>query len=149
MSLCKNLILVISHLFFFMRKNLFSFGFYKSHIKNFLVWNVGHLFARWLVLTSQHIANEIFLDLRPEVFHTGIFDDCYAQLIVLKGHVLLRPDSCIFVLFSRNVGTHELYYILFRNCALLSSFLAFSLCLLYSGYLQLSGILTRTATRNA
>ena len=105
--MCENLILVISHLFalrrsFLVRKNL-SFGFYESHIKNFSVWNVGHHFARWPALASQHVANKIFLDLRPEVFHTGVLDVRYTQLFVLKGQVLLGPDSRIFLLFSRNV----------------------------------------------
>ena len=112
MSLCRNLILVISHLFapfFLIRKNLSSFGFYKSHIKTF--W-----FGTWA----------IFLQDGPRS------PSSTSQLLVRKySHILLRTDSCIFLLFSRNVGTHALYDNLFRNCSLLSSFLAFSLCLLH------------------
>ena len=148
MSLRGNLILVISHLFalrrsFLVRKNLSSVGFYEWHIKNFSVWNVGHLFARWPALASQHVANKIFLDLRPEVFHrghTGVFDVRYTQLFVLKGHVLLRPNSCIFLLFSRNVRTHALYNNL---CALLSCFLPFLFAFCTAAYLRHSAILNR------
>ena len=112
MSLCRNLILVISHLFapfFLVRKNLSSFGFYKSHIKTFR-------FGMWA----------IFVQDGPRLPAST------SQVLVREcSHILLRTDSCIFQLFSRNVGTHALYNNLFRNCSLLSSFLAFSLCLLH------------------
>ena len=150
--MCENLILVISHLFalrrsFLVRKNL-SFGFYESHIKNFSVWNVGHHFARWPALASQHVANKIFLDLRPEVFHTGVLDVRYTQLFVLKGHVLWGPILVYFCCFPE---TSEL-----MRCTTISSetalsspaFLPFLFAFCTAAYLRHSAILTRTATTN-
>ena len=131
MSLCGNLILVISHLFalrrsFLVRKNLSSVGFYEWHIKNFSVWNVGHLFARWPALASQHVANKIFLDLRPEVFHrghTGVFDVRYTQLFVLK---LKGTYSCgpILVYFCCFPETSEL-----MRCTIISALSSPASCL--------------------
>ena len=106
MWLCRNLILVISHLFapfFLIKKNLSSFGFYKSHIKTFS-------FGMWAIFLQDGPRSPASM----------------SQLLVRKYlHILLRTDSCIFLLFSRNVGTHVLYDNLFRNSSLFSSFLAF------------------------
>ena len=54
--------------------DLHSFGFYKPYIEHFSVWNMGHLFARWPVLSSQYITDKMFFDLRPEVLLAGVFD---------------------------------------------------------------------------
>ena len=132
MSLCRNLILVISHLFapfFLVRKNLSSFGFYKSHIKTF--W-----FGMWAIFVQDGPR-------LPASTSQALVREC--------SHILLRTDSCIFLLFSRNVGTHALYNNLFRNCSLLSSppFLPFLFAFCTAAYLHHSGVLTRTAATSA
>ena len=99
MWLCVNLVPVIAHLMvalqrsFLVRNNL-SFRFYKPRIKIFQ-----------------------FLDFKPEVFHKGLSDIHNAQLIVLEGHILLRSDTCVFLLFARNFGTHTALLYLPKLCS--------------------------------
>lgn len=123
--------------------DLFSLGFYKPYIKHFSVWNVGHLFARGPALSSQHIPNKIFFDVRPKVVHSGAFDVRNSYLFVLKGHVFLGPDPGVFqsVVCLRH-RTHSLHFYFFHHCDFLSCFLAFSLSLCIATYLLHSTILT-------
>ena len=129
---------------FLVRKNL-SFGFYESHIKNFSVWNVGHLFARWPALASQHVANKIRglkYFIQASLMFAILNSSCS------KGTYSWGPFLVYFCCFPE---TSELL-----RCTIISSetalsspaFLPSVFAFCTAAYLRHSAILTKTAANN-